>query len=129
MDKILTQSNLLELFSLSNETGPLWSTETEDLDCTFVAWNDSEGVVSHINTEVDVVMITVAGTGEVRVGDETIAVSAGQAIVIPKGVQRSVRANSGRLAYLNVHKRRRKLMPGKMVDRSVFSGRLPSDLS
>jgi len=110
-------SNLLDLLASDLSSGPLWSTETEDLDCTFVAWGEGQGIAMHRNAEVDVVMIVLSGSGVVTVDGENTDLSAGKVVVIPKNSERAVYASGSRLAYLNVHKRRRKLMPGNPADR------------
>jgi mannose-6-phosphate isomerase-like protein (cupin superfamily) len=100
-----------DLGSLERGEGALWGTETEDLDATLVSWSEGKGVDVHTNDEVDVVMVVLEGSGTVARGEESLAVQAGQIVVIPKGTPRSVRAGAGGIAYLNVHKRRRRLMP------------------
>jgi mannose-6-phosphate isomerase-like protein (cupin superfamily) len=93
------------------ERSAMWSTETEDLDATLLSWDDGGGVAPHVNSEVDVVMIVLSGSGLIRVGEEQQNLEPGAIIVIPKSVEREVRCTSGRLTYLNVHKRRRKMQP------------------
>ncbi len=88
-----------------------WSIETEDLDATLVSWEEGSGVTAHVNSQVDVVMVVLAGNGIVRVGSEEQAIEPGMVVVIPKSSVRRVRATKGRLTYLNVHKRRGRLMP------------------
>lgn len=85
--------------------------ESEDLDLTTVTWRDHQGVVAHINGEVDVLLIVIAGTGDVTVGSTTYALVAGQALLIPKGTERAIRATDDHFSYLSVHRRRRGLWP------------------
>ncbi len=91
--------------------GAVWGTESEDLDATLVRWEEGRGVTAHIGKEVDVVMVVLAGTGIVRVDSESQGAAAGTVIVIPKGSEREVRAGQGGLTYVNVHKRKRKMLP------------------
>ena len=95
----------------TSETGPIYGGECEDLDYTLLQWRDGQGVQEHVNTEVDVIMIVFAGSGEVVVDDETVDARPGKTIVIPQGVKRAIRSTSNDFRYLNVHKRRRRLMP------------------
>ena len=111
-----SSANLVELLATDPSAGPLWAIESEDLDCTFVAWEGSKGVAVHCNAEVDVVMLVVSGQGTAMVGTETVNLSPGTVLLIPKGVERGVIANT-RLAYLNIHKRRKRLMPGSLENR------------
>jgi len=89
--------------------GALWGTESEDLDCTLVAWPEGRGVTASVNDEVDVAMIIVEGHATVRIDDDEIGLSSGQVVIIEKGCRREIRATSPRLVYLNVHKRRKRL--------------------
>jgi mannose-6-phosphate isomerase-like protein (cupin superfamily) len=91
--------------------GPAWGHESEDLDCTLLHWEQGRGVAEHVNDEVDVVMVVLEGEGEVTVDGIARGLRPGHALMIPKGLRRSVSATSDHLTYLNVHKRRRKLMP------------------
>ncbi len=91
--------------------GAIWGTETEDLDATLVRWNPGSGVASHTNSEVDVIMVLLEGQATVIVGAETEHLGAGASLVIPKGVARQVTAGTETLTYLNIHKRRRAMMP------------------
>lgn len=94
--------------------GALWGTESEDLDCTLVAWPRGSGVAVSTNDEVDVAMIVLEGVARVELGDHPQELSAGQLLVIEKGVARKIVALSERLVYLNVHKRRRRMQIGSM---------------
>ena len=91
--------------------GPIFGHETEDLDLTALAWAEGRGVGEHTNTEVDVAMVVLSGRGALQFGEERQEVEAGKLIVIPKGVLRSITALTPDFRYLNVHKRRKRLMP------------------
>ena len=99
--------------SLSKEgrTGPIWATETEDLDCTLLQWNEGHEIASHVNDEVDVVMTVLQGEGMIEIGGAKTILKQGVIVVIPKGAGRRITAETTPLVYLNVHKRRRRLMP------------------
>lgn len=92
-------------------TGPRWGTETEDFNATMLVWREGEGVAAHSNDELDVLMIGISGVGEVMVDGKSHELKAGMILVVPKGSERAIRAISPTLGYLNVHKRRKKLMP------------------
>ena len=118
-------ANLLDVLAAETGTGPIWSTEADDLDCTFVSWDQGGSVPAHVNQEVDVLLMVLSGDGVARVGGDEVKIKPGSIIIIPKGVERSIEAASTRLAYLNVHKRRKRLMPakanGKPWDRRLSS--------
>lgn len=107
-----------DAFSAAESQGALWGTESEDLDATIVHWDEGLGVAAHVNSEVDVAMVVLAGAGKVRVEDESLAVSVGSVVVIPKGSEREVTAGEAGLTYVNVHKRKRKMMPNMVRPRS-----------
>lgn len=116
--------NLLELAQRGG-TGPIWATESDDLDCTFVAWGNGQGVVEHVNTEVDVVMVVLSGNGSVLLDGRSVDFSPGTVLMIPKEVSRAIHAGEGGVAYLNVHKRRKRLHLGNPATRIHGQQNLP----
>jgi mannose-6-phosphate isomerase-like protein (cupin superfamily) len=94
-------------------SGAILARETDDLDLNLVRFADGAGVGAHVNREVDVVLIALAGSGIVRIDEDEVTVVAGSALLIPKNSERSIRSQSdGEFAYLSVHRRRARLMPG-----------------
>lgn len=115
--RLLVNENLLSLLDAKGGFGALWATESEDLDCTFVSWQGGKGVSPHMNAEVDVLMIVMEGKGQVLVDNTVTELEPGRVVLVPKGRERSVVAGDQGLAYLNVHKRRKRLMPGDLAAR------------
>ncbi len=95
----------------ATQSGPIWSHESTDLDLTLLTWAAQEGITAHINDEVDVLLIGVAGAGEVTVNGEVYRLSPGQMLLIPKNAERSLRCTEERWSYLSLHRRRRGLWP------------------
>ncbi len=91
--------------------GPQWAHESEDLDLTLLTWENGRSIEAHINSEVDVVLLGVAGAGEVTVDGKKHELTPGVALLIPKGAERAISATSESFRYLSVHRRRRGLMP------------------
>ncbi|AIE86962.1 cupin 2 barrel domain-containing protein [Fimbriimonas ginsengisoli Gsoil 348] len=83
---------------------------------TLLVWRPSEGIAEHVNEEMDVLVVGFAGEGLISIDDENHSVNAGQAILIPKGSKRSILALDGGFSHLNVHQRRKRLMPGLGTD-------------
>ena len=108
---------LIDLAALGAGTGggPRWGHESEDLDLTLLAWTAGQGVATHRNTEVDVVLIVVAGAGEVTVNAEQYHLTPGQALLIPKGAERAIQCAGDHFSYLSLHRRRRGLWPTVVV--------------
>jgi quercetin dioxygenase-like cupin family protein len=105
---------LLELPALSQgvgDSGPQWSHESTDLDLTLLRWRLGQQVIAHANDEVDVLLIGVSGAGEVIVNSDVYQLTSGQALLIPKGSERSMRCTAEHWSYLSVHRRRRGLWP------------------
>jgi mannose-6-phosphate isomerase-like protein (cupin superfamily) len=105
-------ADLLLLSLLATQSGPHWGMETEDLNATLLVWRQGEGIALHVNAEVDVLIVVLEGEAEVTVAEEVYRLGAGQTVAVRKGLARSLTAVSDRCAHLNVHARRRKLMPG-----------------
>jgi quercetin dioxygenase-like cupin family protein len=101
-------------------SGAILGRESEDLDLNLVRFAGGGGVGAHMNREVDVVVIALAGSGVVRVGSQELRLRAGNAVVIPKNLERAIQSDDqGEFAYLTVHRRRARLMPGpRRTDRS-----------
>jgi quercetin dioxygenase-like cupin family protein len=87
-------------------TGPLWGTETEDVDATLLAWPAGAGPDEHVNDERDVVLVVLAGSATVALDGEPHVVHAGQTLIVEKGRRRSVSAGPDGVRYLSVHVRR-----------------------
>lgn len=90
----------------------MFGAETEDLDITVLAWPEHYSIESHVNSEVDVVMIVISGCGIAIVDGERYEMRLGSMLIIKKGSERSIESRSVDFRYINVHKRRRGLMPG-----------------
>jgi len=103
--------DLLEACRAASQSGPQWGHESEDLDMTLLSWEKGRRIEPHINEEVDVVWIGVAGEGVATINGETHELRPGVALLIPKGCERGVESVSERLSYLSVHRRRRGLRP------------------
>jgi len=94
-------------------SGAVLARETEDLDLNLVRFSAGGGVGAHVNREVDVVLVALAGSGVVRIDADEVTVEAGSALLIPKNTERAIRSqDDGEFAYLTVHRRRARLMPG-----------------
>ena len=103
--------DLLALAAAPQGNGPQWSHESADLDLTLLSWQSGQEIAAHVNAEVDVVFFVVDGSGEVIVNGATHALTAGQALLIPKGSERAIRCTGERFSYLSIHRRRTGLWP------------------
>src|SRR3712207_551969 len=87
--------------------GGIWALEgCGDLNANLVRFETGGGVGEHVNEEVDVLFVGVAGSGSVCVDGKEHTLSAGMLVFAPWGARRSTGAFSDGFAYLTVHRRR-----------------------
>lgn len=94
-----------------------WSTRSADLNVNLLHFRAGDGVAPHVNAEVDVLLVGVAGEGEVLVGAEIYPLRRGRVVLVPKGLERSTRARSEHFSYLSCHRARPGLMPAPRLPR------------
>lgn len=86
--------------------GPLWGLESDDLNATLLAWPAGHEVAEHVNADLDVLLVVLAGSATLTIeGDEQVLAD-GSALLIPKGTARRIRAGADGVRYLTVHRRR-----------------------
>jgi quercetin dioxygenase-like cupin family protein len=91
----------------------IWTLEESgDLNANLVRFDTGGGVGEHVNDEVDVLFVGMAGSGFVQAGGDEHTLSAGTLVFVPKGTTRSIVALSDGFAYLTVHRRRGPLTIG-----------------
>ena len=109
--------SLTEVAEAARRSGPAWTAASDDLNVNLLVFTSGEGVGEHVNTEVDVLMIGISGSGTLSIDGTERAFRAGDAVLIPKGARRSTRAGDGPFAYLTCHRRRAGLWPKRVVSR------------
>jgi mannose-6-phosphate isomerase-like protein (cupin superfamily) len=87
-------------------TGPLWGMASTDLNATLLAWPTGHAVPEHVNGELDVLLVTLAGHVHVVIDGTAHDLATGSAILIPRGTRRAITAGDGGVRYLSVHRRR-----------------------
>ncbi len=87
-------------------SGPLWGMASDDLNATLLAWPAGEGVAEHVNAELDVLVVVLAGSAPVTIDGVARALAAPAALLVPRGARRAIRAGAGGVRYLSVHRRR-----------------------
>jgi quercetin dioxygenase-like cupin family protein len=108
------QGQVEDLAALTRSaTGPgaIWTRQSEDLNVNLLVFAAGEGVAGHVNAEVDVLLVGIAGTGAVTIDGKRQILSPGRAIVIAKGANRGIQSMSNSFAYLTCHQRRGGLWP------------------
>jgi quercetin dioxygenase-like cupin family protein len=79
---------------------------SRDLNATLLVWPPGHELPEHPNTERDVLLIVLEGSGTVRIDQEQHDLSPGLALLIPKGTSRAICAGGEGIRYLSVHLRR-----------------------
>ena len=103
--------------------GTVWSLRAgSDLNANLVHFGAGRGVGEHVNDEVDVVFVGVAGMGFVEADGRHHALGAGELVFVPRGARRSTRGASEGFAYLTVHRRRGPMGIKTRVEREVTEG-------
>jgi mannose-6-phosphate isomerase-like protein (cupin superfamily) len=102
---------LAERLAATPGPGPVWTHTSTDLNVNLLSFDGGVGVPAHVNAEVDVLIMCVAGTGVVEVDGVSRPLGAGQLLVIPKGASRALRSTGGPFSYLTCHRQRDGLMP------------------
>jgi quercetin dioxygenase-like cupin family protein len=108
------QGQVVDLAALTRSaTGPgaIWTRQSEDLNVNLLVFASGEGVAEHVNAEVDVLLVSISGTGAVTIDGTRQILSPGGVIVIPKGTNRAIQSMSNPFAYLTCHQRRGGLWP------------------
>ena len=88
------------------DSGPLWGMASDDLNATLLAWPAGGAVAEHVNAELDVLVVVLAGSATVTIDDARHELSAPATILIPRAARRAIRAGEDGVRYLSVHRRR-----------------------
>jgi len=105
--------DLLARATAASADGAAWTHQSDDLSVNLLVFAAGSGVAAHVNAEVDVLLVGVAGAGVVESDGVEHALTAGTALVVPKGARRATRATSDPFAYLSCHRRRGGLWPSR----------------
>ena len=92
--------------------GPVWGSESEDLNATLLIWGPGDGPPEHVNNLRDVLLVVLDGLLELRVDDDAVDLTEGEAMIVAKGRRRRIIAGGHGVRYLSVHRRRPPLQIG-----------------
>jgi quercetin dioxygenase-like cupin family protein len=76
-----------------------------------VAFPAGAGVEAHVNDQVDVLVVVVAGSGVAEIDGRPHQLAPGVLLIIPKGTRRALQSSADRLVYVTCHRRRPRLRP------------------
>lgn len=99
--------------TLTSDDAPhlLGSLASADLNVNMLRFTGEGGIEAHVNREVDVLIVAIDGEGLLTVDGMPTVLTAGEAVIVPKGTERSVRSNGDRFGYVTCHGQRRGMMP------------------
>ena len=100
--------------------------ESADLNATLLAWPAGDGVAAHENADCDVFIVVLEGSISVRLDGLPCQVSEGQALLLPRGSERSLSAGPFGVRYLSVHRRRGPLLPQARATRAAGDAKGPA---
>ncbi|HCG29209.1 MAG TPA: hypothetical protein PK593_03790 [Thermomicrobiales bacterium] len=103
--------NPRQIAAAANVNGAVWSLTSSDLNMNVVVISADTPIQRHLNREVDVVVIAVAGEGIVLVDEDEYRLNPQEVLVIPVGAWRSVRPAGTSFSYMTIHRRRAGLWP------------------
>ena len=108
IEMLLPEETLIALADTGapEDSGPVWGTESEELNATLLYWRAGEGPAEHVNDERDVLVVVLAGSAIVRTEEEERELAAGETMIIAKGRRRKISAGREGVRYLSVHRRR-----------------------
>jgi quercetin dioxygenase-like cupin family protein len=98
--------DLASLAAAGNHPGARWRLDGEDLQANLVRLGRSERIQPHRSDEVEVLVVVVAGRGELTLDGQVHQLAPMIVAHLPKGTVRAIAAVDGPLAYLSVHRRR-----------------------
>jgi quercetin dioxygenase-like cupin family protein len=105
--------DLLRISATDPGTGVVWTLKgSTQVNANLVRFDAGGGVREHVNEEVDVLFVGVAGSGIVRVDGEEHVLSAGRLVFASRGARLSTCTSSDGFAYLAVHRQRGPLRIG-----------------
>jgi quercetin dioxygenase-like cupin family protein len=106
--------DLAGLAAAGDRAGALWRLDGEDLQVNLIRLGLGDRIQPHRNDEVEVLMVVVAGRGELTLDGQIHRLAPMALVHVPKGAVRAVAAVDGPLVYLSVHRRR---SPGLQIGR------------
>jgi quercetin dioxygenase-like cupin family protein len=124
MSDAVSAVDLAGLAAAGDRPGALWRLDREDLQANLIRLGLGDRIQPHRNDEVEVLMVVVAGRGELTIDGQILPLAPMALVQVPKGTVRAVVAVDGPLAYLSVHRRRSSgLQVGRHAQRGLEESR------
>ena len=94
-----------------NPAGVVWKLQMRerDLDSNIIALAPSGAIGAHAGPDVDVLICVLSGSGRLTTELDTLELSAGSLVWLPRRSRREITAGQQGMRYLTVHQRRKAL--------------------
>lgn len=104
-------ADALAIGAAPDAAGAIWKLQARerDLDSNIIALPAGAGIESHTGPDLDVLILVLAGTGELTTELGTVQLRAGALAWLPRRSRRQFTAGPDGLRYLTVHRRRQAL--------------------
>jgi len=108
LPRIVTETSSLLDSSEAQTAGSIWQLEpgARDLDSNIISLPAGDEIAMHIGPDLDVLILVLGGSGELETELDTIPLSQGALLWLPRKAQRRFAAGSEGLQYLTVHQRK-----------------------
>lgn len=84
-----------------------WSlARSGDLNCNLVRLDPGHHLGDHVNHDLDVIIIVIAGSGTIKIDDTSSPLRPNVVADVPKGTSRRIEAGPDGLGYFTIHRRR-----------------------
>src|SRR4051812_13666436 len=87
-------ADLTAIAAVTAVRGPAWTLTDRDLNANLIVLDTGGGIESHINNEVDVLIVGVGGSGTVTIDGAAYPLAAGRVLLVPRGSERGIRAET-----------------------------------
>jgi quercetin dioxygenase-like cupin family protein len=98
--------DLASLAGGGGHPGARWRLDGEDLQANLVRLGRGDCIQPHRNDEVEMLVVVVAGRGELTLDGQVHPLAPMVVAHLPKGTVRAIAAVDGPLTYLSIHRRR-----------------------
>lgn len=111
LPRILTNTAASAAAGSADPAGVAWKLQMRerDLDSNIVSLAPDGQIGAHAGPDVDVLICVLAGSGELTTELDTLALTPGSLVWLPRRSRRQFAAGPGGLRYLTVHQRRQAL--------------------
>lgn len=110
--RILARTDQLTATAGEGETGAIWKLQEahRDLDSNIIALAPEGTIDAHSGPDLDVLIHVLAGSGQLATDLDTLELTPGALVWLPRRSRRQFTAGPDGLRYLTVHQRRQSLV-------------------